>query len=109
MTDAYSVRYSPAAREDLKDIYSYIAYSLKEGNTAAKQTNRIRKGIRSLDAMPERHRAVEWEPWASLGMRMMPVDNYVIYYLVDKERHTVTVVRVFYGGRNVEEIIKGEH
>ena len=105
MTDAYSVRYSPAAREDLKDIYNYIAYSLKAGNTAAKQTDRIRKGIRSLDAMPERHRVVEWEPWASLGMRRMPVDN---YDLVDKEKHTVTVVRIFYGGRNVEEIIKGE-
>lgn len=85
MTAAYRVRYSPAAREDLKGIYGYIAYVLKEGGTAAKQTDRIRKGIRSLDTMPERHRAVEWEPWASLGMRRMPVDNYVIYYLVDKK------------------------
>ena len=108
MTDAYSVRYSPAAREDLKGIYSYIAYMLKESTTAARQTDRIRKSIRSLDAMPERHRAVEWEPWASLGMRRMPVDNYVIYYLVDRAEHTVTVVRIFYGGRNVEEIIKDE-
>ena len=87
---------------------SYTTRSLKAGNTAAKQTDRIRKGIRSLDAMPERHRAVEWEPWASLGMRRVPTDNYVIYCLVDKERRTVTVVRVFCGGRNVEETIKGE-
>ena len=105
MTATYSVRYSPAAREDLRGIYSYIAYRLKESGTAAKQTDRIRKGIRSLDMMPERCRVVEWEPWASLGMRMMPIDNYVIYYLVDKEKRMVTVVRIFYGGRNVEDII----
>ena len=108
MTDAYSVRYAPAAKEDLKSIYGYIAYTLQERSTAARKAGCICKAIRSLDAMPERHRAVEWEPWASLGMRMMPVDNYVIYYLVDKEKRTVTVVRIFYGGRNVEEIIKGE-
>ena len=108
MTEAYRVRYSPAAREDLKGIYSYIADSLKESGTAARQTDRIRKAIRSLDTMPERHRVVEWEPWASLGMRRIPADKYVIYYLVDKKGHTVTVVRIFYGGRNVEEIIKGE-
>ena len=40
-------------------------------------------------------------------MRRMPVDNYVIYYLADRETHTVTVVRIFYGGRNVEKVIKG--
>ena len=59
-------------------------------------------------AQSGQHRAVEWEPWASLGMRRVPTDNYVIYCLVDKERRTVTVVRVFCGGRNVEETIKGE-
>lgn len=50
MTGVYSVRYSPAAKEDLKGIYSCIAYVLKERGTAARQVDRIRKAIRSLDA-----------------------------------------------------------
>lgn len=33
----------------------------------------------------------------------MPVDNYVVLYFPDKENETVTILRVMYGGRNIEE------
>lgn len=33
------------------------------------------------------------------------MDNYIIYYLVDHESTLVSVVRVVYGGRNIEDII----
>lgn len=40
-----------------------------------------------------------------MGMHQLPVDNFIVYYLVDDETGTVTVVRVFYGGRDIERII----
>ncbi len=43
-----------------------------------------------------------------MGVRKMPVDRYVVYYMVDRAASLVSVVRVFYGGRDVESIIKGE-
>ncbi len=49
MTDQYEVIYSPAALEDLKAIYSYIAYELLADEAAKNQTERIRREIRSLD------------------------------------------------------------
>jgi toxin ParE1/3/4 len=102
----YKVIYSPVALDDLRNIYSYIAFILLVPDTAKKQVNRIRKEIRSLDLCPERNSVVEWEPWKSMGMRMVPVDNYCVYYLVDKEKMIVLVDRVFYGGRDVEHIIQ---
>lgn len=105
MSDTYSVRYSPEAKEDLKDIYAYIAYDLQATDTAKGQVNRIRKEIRSLDFMPARYAMVDWEPWKSLGMRHVPVDNFVVYYAVNDNQHIVTVIRIFYGGRDVEGII----
>ena len=39
-------------------------------------------------------------------MRILPVDNYVVYYMVNTFDLVVIVTRVFYGGRDVEHIIK---
>ena len=104
----YNVEYTPAAKDDLKSIYSYIAFHLKERKTARNIVNKIRKQIRELDFSPERYASVDWEPWASMGMRKFPVGNYVVFYLVDNEKHIVTVNRIFYGGRNVQDIIRND-
>lgn len=79
MSDIYSVLYSREAKADLSGIYSYIAFDLEAPDTAKRQINRIRKGIRSLDFMPARYAIVDWEPWRSMGMHRVPVDNFVIF------------------------------
>ena len=82
---------------DLRKIYSYIANELLVPETAAAQLGRIRKEVRSLDFMPARYTLVEWEPWNSMKMHQLPVDNFIVYYLVDDKERTVTVARIFYG------------
>lgn len=81
MNDAYKVVYSPEALDDIKKIYSYIAYELQVPDTELNQVNRIRKEIRSLDFMPMRYAIVDWEPWKSMEMHKVPVDNYIYYFL----------------------------
>ena len=106
MSDAYKVIYAPAAQGDVRAIYSYIAYEPEAEQAARGQVDRIRETVRKLDTMPERYGAVDWKPWASIGMRKVPVDNYVVFYLVDNDEKMVTVVRVFYGGRDIEGIVR---
>lgn len=104
MSDPYNVVYSPEALSDLKDIYAYIAQKLMAPDTALNQVNRIRKEIRSLDFMPSRYALVDWEPWKSMGMRKVPVDNFVVFYTVDSNSMTVVIIRIVYGGRDIESI-----
>lgn len=66
--------------------------------------NRIRETVRKLDIMPNRHEIVDREPWLTMGMRKLLVDNYIVFYLVDSDNMTVTVIRIFYGGRDIEGI-----
>jgi len=101
----YAVIYSPEAMDDIREIYSYIAFELQSPDVAVGQVNRIRKEIRSLDFMPTRYSTVDWEPWKSMKMHKIPVDNYLVYYAVNDESRIVTVIRIFYGGRDVEGII----
>lgn len=105
MSERYCIRYTQIAKDDLKNIYRYIAKSLKEPQIAANLTKRIRDNIKELDFSPERFIRVDFEPWNSMNMRHFPVGNYEIYYIVDNEEKSVTVIRIFYGGRDIETML----
>jgi len=98
---SWNVVYSTQARQDLRNIYEYIAYELLVPETAAGQTKRIMKEIKSLDQMPMRYRIYDDEPWGSQGVRFFPVDNYLVFYLPDETKSTVSIIRIMYGGRDV--------
>lgn len=106
MTDRrYKIGYSAEALNDLREIYTYIAKELLVPETAAAQMDRIRKAVRSLDFMPARYTLVEWEPWRSMKMHQLLVDHFIVYYLVDDDKTAVTVVRIFYSGRDIKDIV----
>lgn len=107
MKTGYKIIYSPEALDDLRSIYLYIAEELLAEQAAANQVSRIRKEIRRLDTFPEKHEFVEWEPWHSMGMRWFPINNYNVYYLIEEQDETVSIVRIFYSGRDIEHIIRG--
>ena len=98
---SWAVTYSARARQDLRDIYEYIAYSLLASDTASGQIGQIMKDIRSLEEMPLCYQLYEDEPWHSQGLRFFPVGNYLVFYLPNEIEHTVTVARIMYGGRDV--------
>ena len=99
----FHVAYSAEARQDLRDIYEYIACELLVPETATGQTERIMKAIRSLEQIPMRHRLYEEEPWHSQGLRVLLVDNYLVFYLPDETNATVSIIRIMYGGRDIDK------
>lgn len=100
----YRVEYSQEALVDIKSIYTYISQILHAPLTARRQVNRIRKEIRDLEAFPTRYVLVEWEPWASMKMHRLPIDNYIVFYFVDEQAMAVKIVRIVYGERNLEDL-----
>ena len=105
MINSYTIYYSPAALDDLRNIYIYISEKLHAPENAEHQINRIRFSIKKLTVLPKRHELVTWKPWHSQSVYRLPVDNYIIFYQVNEPAASVLIVRIFYGGRNVEEII----
>lgn len=108
MMEDYRINYSAEAMTDLLEIYHYIADKLLVPRIAEKQIARIRKAVRALCVLPGRHSLVSWEPWHSIGMHQVPVDHFIVFYIVDDKRMIVSVVRIFYSGRNIESIINEE-
>ena len=79
----YEVELSEQADSDLRGIFEYIAFELQSPGNASGQLDRLEEQILSLDTMPERYRKYEKEPWKSRGLRVLPVDNYVVLYIPD--------------------------
>ena len=66
------------------------------------QLDRLEACIMDLDHMPKRYRQYELEPWKSRGLRVALVDNYLVLYIPDDDTQVVTIIRVMYGGRDVD-------
>lgn len=98
----YEVRLTTEAENDLRGIFEYIALDLQSVQNAVGQLDRLEQGIASLSRMPERFRLYEKEPWHSRNLRIMPVDNYLVFYIPEHKEQIVKVMRVMYGGRDVE-------
>ena len=98
----WKVVYTKGAEQNLRDIYEYIAFTLLEPDTAAGQAERIMEAIAKLDHMPLRFQEYEHEPWRSKGLRYVPVDHYVVFYYPNEAHQVVSIMRIMYGGRDVQ-------
>ena len=102
----YEVFTTEQAAADLRAIFEYIAYELLAGENAIKQLNRLEEAILSLDEMPERYHLYDKEPWRERNLRIMPVDNYLVFYIPQDDDKTVTIIRVMYGRRDIDAQLK---
>lgn len=98
----YSIVLTETAQADLSAIFRYIAVDLQSAQNANAQLSRIEKAIASLDQMPERYRVYDRKNWRERNMRVMPVDNYLVFYVPAHDDSTVTVMRILYGGRDID-------
>ena len=98
----YEVEVSKQADSDLRGIFEYIAFELQAPENASGQLERLEEQILSLDTIPERYRKYEKEPWETRGLRVLPVDNYVVLYIPDSNKKVVTILRVMYAGRDID-------
>ena len=102
----FDVQISEQADNDLREIFEYLAFELLAPENAAGQLNRLEEAISTLGHMPEKYRTYEREPWRSRGLRVLPVDHYLVFYIPDHKAKLVTVIRVMYGGRDIDKELK---
>lgn len=98
----FKVELSEQAEADLRNIFEHIALELQSIQNSSEQLSRLEKIILSLDQMPERFRRYDNEPWYSRGLRIVPVDNYCVFYIPDPGKKIVSIIRVMYGSRDIE-------
>ena len=98
----YEIKLSEQADKDLREIFEYIAFDLQSLENASGQLDRLEEHISKLHTMPERYPKYEKEPWKSRELRVLPVDNYLIFYISNRDKKIVTVIRVMYSGMDID-------
>ena len=63
-------------------------------------------GIDMVRTFPESGAPVDNEFLADKTIRKLSVDNYVIYYKTYYEEKAISIIRIVYGKRNLDEILK---
>jgi plasmid stabilization system protein ParE len=101
----YDVILETTAVLDLYGIFDYIRDVLKSPQAAQRVFISIRQQMLSLDQMPTRFNTVRDEPYSSLGVRIMPVENYNAFYIVDEQKREVRVIRILYNRREWQRFL----
>lgn len=102
----YKIIFSENAKRDLISIVRYISDELLEPNIAEKLSYRILKVIKSLDEFPNRHRLCDYQEWKEKGLRVLPAENYLVFYIPEESNQIVKIYRVIYGKRDIENQLK---
>ena len=100
---SWDIEVSDAAHEDLRDIYAHIAFELRSPENARNVLRRILAQIATLDEMPERFRSYPRDPLHAMGVRVMDVGNFCVYY-IPKDR-VVSIGRILYSRRNADGMV----
>ena len=77
---SFQIEFTKSAKEDLNDIYSYIAFTLFSPDVAVNMYHSIIDGIRSLNQLPFRNAVINDEPWENHGLRKCFIKNYTVFY-----------------------------
>ena len=95
----YKVQITDQALADMEEIYTYIAEQLHTPENAMGQYNRIAETIESLDTFPERAQLMTSEPEHTLGFRQLPIDNFLVFYVI--RENLVIITRVLYSASDI--------
>ncbi len=89
------LKLSPRAKNDLAEIYDYIA----QDNAAA--AKRVAKRLREQMKYIMRHpKIAPGRDYIIKGLRALPVDSYMIYYLL--ENSEIKIIRVLHATQDVQ-------
>lgn len=101
----YKIVIEQNAENDLVGILSYISDILHEPSIAMKVYGLIKKEILTLNRMPFRFEVVNEEPYRSMSVRRIPVENYTAFYIVDENEKTVHIFRILHNRREWQYLL----
>ncbi len=102
----YNYKFTNKAKEDLDNIFNYIAIKLANISASRDLMNEIERGIKQICEFPEICPVVTNIYIRNLGVRKKVIKNFIIYYLPDEKTETNFIIRIVYGKRDMNEIFK---
>jgi len=101
----YSINITDIAEEDILNTVKYIADVLKAPAAANNLLDEIERHEAILENTPNIYPFVPDEYLAQRGLKFTMVQHYLMFYTVNEDEKTVTVIRFLYGRRDWKNIL----
>lgn len=104
---SYKIKFTPQANQDIKTAIAYIAFVINNP-TAANTLYILTTGkIKNLQDFPEKYPLVGDIALAHQQIRWyIPVDNYLVFYKINKLKEEIQILRFLYTKSNWLAILK---
>ena len=102
----YDIQITRAAENDLNSAADYIEFVLHNPKATDDLLDEAKSKIGGLSAFPEKFALVDDPVLKAWGIRFILVKNYIAFYVISEESHTVYIVRFLYGKRDWITILK---
>jgi len=102
----YAYKFAPRAESDLDNTLKYIEEELHNPKAAQDLVIELFEKIDIVREFPLSGVALDNEFISDQTLRRIFVRNYVVFYKPDDATKTIIIIRMIYGGRNIDEILK---
>ncbi len=104
--EGYDYDFTEIAEADIDETLSYIEDDLANPDAAAAFADALEDKLVEICKNPKTGRPVENPFLKRDDVRRFLVDNYIAYYIIDDENARIVVLRVVYGKRDQDKILK---
>ena len=95
----YHVKVTASAESQIEQITQYVAFDLNNPKAAILLLDALETSILGLSNLPYRFPLVAEEPWRGKGIRIMPVNHFLVCYWINEDVGKVQVTAVIYEKR----------
>lgn len=103
---ALTQRAKQDVRQDVRQNVGYIRNELGNEKAAGMLMNELDKCIERLCVFPESGKLVFDEYLPGIHVRRKIVGKYILFYQVLKEEKVIRILRIVYGRRDMDEVLK---
>ena len=94
---------------DIDSVYQYISENLEAPRAAENLMKELKAKLNYLKENPFARSFVQDEFLANIGFRPIKVKNYVIFYIIDKKKNEINLIRFLYNKRDWKNILREEN
>ena len=102
----YFLNVTNIAEEDILSATDYIINELGMPKAANNLLNEIENKGKILEHTPGIYPFVPDDFLARIGIKFVKIKNYMLFYIINEDEKTVTVIRFLYARRDWKNILK---
>ncbi|MCL2176435.1 MAG: type II toxin-antitoxin system RelE/ParE family toxin [Firmicutes bacterium] len=106
MQNKYDYKFTSLAERDLYSALEYIELQLKNPKAAKDLVIQFYEKLDLIREFPNSGAPVHNEYILDQSLRRFFVGNYTCFYKADEKTATIIIVRVVYGARDMDEVLK---